>query len=288
MINSRASMRAPVANIPSGAIEILLHAPQRWGIDRGVPITYRGLHVGQIHSVGLSSDGTRIEARASIEARYRSLVRRNSVFWSTSGIDVDFGLTGVQMTADTLTTIAQGGIAFATPDAPGELAASGQRFAFERRAPDAAVDWHPHIDVLQTQRPETGIQPEPQRAVVRWAEKSFGFRRQYDRTGWVILLDDHKLLGPTDLLAPTEHPLDDIVLEVAGLQLKLDAKQITRNGLLATSPFSETLPDGVSTWPAGRVPGCRAGGYSRFRRFTDRSPRHGGVQHEVAGRNMAP
>ena len=66
---------APVAELPSGALEVVLYAPQRWGIDAGVPVTYRGLKVGQVLSVGLSSDGTSIEARAFIESRYRLLQR---------------------------------------------------------------------------------------------------------------------------------------------------------------------------------------------------------------------
>src|SRR5262249_22222211 len=79
------------ADLPAGSVEIVLHAAQRWGIERGVQVTYRGLRVGQIISVGLASDGTSIEARAFIEPRYRSLVRQNSVFWSNSGLDVNMG-----------------------------------------------------------------------------------------------------------------------------------------------------------------------------------------------------
>lgn len=244
---------APVAEIPAGGIEIVLHAPQRWGIDRGVPISYRGLRVGQVHSVGLSSDGTRIEAKASIEARYRTLVRRNSVFWSTSGIDFNFGLTGLQLTADTLSTIAQGGIAFATPEAPGELANSGQRFAFERAAQEEWTQWNPHISLLNGQRSGDTRLPEPQRAVVRWTEKSLGFSRGHERSGWVVLLDNQRIIGPADILLPTERPIGDIVLEVAGLLQKLDPKQVERTGLIAMAKLDIAPPDDIPTWPAGDI-----------------------------------
>jgi paraquat-inducible protein B len=243
---------APVALVPPGGIEIVLHAPQRWGIDQGVPVTYRGLKVGQVHSVGLSSDGTRIEARATIDAYYRPLIRRNSVFWSTSGIDMNLGFTGLQLTAETLATIAQGGIAFATPEQPGELASSGQRFAYERSVRDEWTTWRPHIDLLASQRPGNGRLPEPQRAVVRWTEKMFGFNRNYDRSGWVLLLDNQRLLGPADLLLPTERPVGDILLEVAGLQQKLDPKQIERSGDVATITLTAAA-EGVATWPQQRI-----------------------------------
>lgn len=243
---------APVAVIPPNGIEIVLHAPQRWGLEPGVPVTYRGLRVGQVHSVGLASDGTRIEVRATIEARYRQLVRRNSVFWSTSGIDVNVGIAGLQLTADTLSTIAQGGLAFATPETPGEVVNSGQRFAYERAAQDAWLNWRPHINLTDSKRSGDGRQPEPLRAIVRWTEKSFGFSRAQERTGWVILLDSQQLVGPTDVLAPTEQPVGDITLEVGGLSVKVDLKKVERSGLVATMPLS-VMPEGIASWPKQRV-----------------------------------
>jgi len=244
---------APVEAIPPGGIEIILHAPQRWGVDRGVPVTYRGLRVGQVTSVGLASDGSRIEARASIEARYRSLVRRNSVFWSTSGIGVNLGLTGLQLTADTLSTIAQGGIAFATPETPGEAASSGQRFAYERVAQEEWTNWRPRINLLDASRPAGGPAPEPIRAIVRWTEKSFGFNRKHERAGWIVMLDNQQILGPTEILVPTEHAMDGVVIETAGVQFRLDPKDVIRQGLLAAAPMSVARPEGIPVWPKGRV-----------------------------------
>lgn len=242
---------APVALAPPGGIEIVLHAPQRWGVDRGVPVTYRGLKVGHVHSVGLSSDATRIEARAVIDAQYRSLIRRNSVFWSTSGIDVSLGFTGLQLTAETLSTIAQGGIAFATPPMPGEPANSGQRFAYERAAQDDWLTWQPHVDLLASQRSGERL-PEPQRAFVRWTEKSFGFSRNYQRSSWVLLTDDKRVIAPADLLLPTERPIGDVVLEVSGLQQKLDPKQIERRGEVGSLSLASPV-DGITTWPQRRI-----------------------------------
>ena len=243
---------APVTAIAPGGIEIVLHAPQRWGVERGVPVTYRGLRVGQVHSVGLSSDGSRIEARVIIEARYRRLVRQNSVFWSSSGIDVNVGLTGMQLTADTLSTIAQGGLAFATPDQPGEPAVSGQRFAYERTAKDEWTAWHPHIS-LDSPIPVAGKQPEPLRASVRWTQKSFGFSRAHERACWVVLLDSRRLVGPADVLLPTAQPQGDILLEVGGVQQTLDPKKIERTGSLATVVLDAEIPDGVVAWAKPRT-----------------------------------
>ncbi len=246
---------APVAELPPGALEVVLHAPQRWGIDAGVPVTYRGLKVGQVLSVGLSSDGTSIEARAFIEARYRLLVRQNSVFWSTSGIDLNVGFKGFQLSADTLATIAQGGVAFATPVDLGAAANTGQRFSFVKSAQEEWLTWQPRIAAAEARMPNNGLRPVPQRGVVRWDEKSFGFRRQRERSGWLLLLADGQLLGPADVLLPSENALSAITLELAGEKITLEAERCERIGLLAKYRLGQALAGGntLTPWPTKRL-----------------------------------
>lgn len=243
----------PMSEIPVGAIELVLHAPQRWGVDRGVPVTFRGLVVGQVDAVGLSSDGTNVEVRAHVDARYRSLVRKNSVFWSSSGIDVNLGLTGLRMTADTLATIAQGGLAFATPEPPGAAANSGQRFVFHKAAQEEWLSWHPHIAASDSPLPVDCPSPQPQRAVVHWQESMLGFRRDLERSGWTLLLDDGRLIGPTDLLLPRERPFPETVLEIAGQKLILDPQQVERQGSVATVAIKENLGPDVIKWKVSQI-----------------------------------
>lgn len=245
---------APVAELPPGALEVVLHAPQRWGIDAGVPVTYRGLKVGQVLSVGLSSDGTSIEARAFIEARYRLLVRQNSVFWSTSGIDLNVGFKGFQLSADTLATIAQGGVAFATPVELGVAANTGQRFSFVKSPQEEWLTWQPRIAATEARLSHNGPRPAPQRGVVRWEEKSFGFRRQHERASWLLLLADGQLLGPADVLLPTENALSPITLELAGEKITLDAERSERLGTLAKYRLGQALAGSntLAPWPIKR------------------------------------
>lgn len=239
---------APVAEIPMGALEIVLHAPQRWGVDRGVPVTYRGLRVGQVLSVGLSSDGTSLEARAFIDSRYRSLVRQNSAFWSASGVDVSLGFTGLQFNADTLTSIAQGGVAFATPAEPGPVANTGQRFLYAKSPQEEWLTWQPRIAATDSALPNNAQLPVPQRAVARWEERSFGFRRNRERTGWLLLLSNGQLLGPADVLLPTESALGPILLEIAGQELVLVTDRVQQLGALATFRPTDFKADGVTAW----------------------------------------
>lgn len=244
---------APVSEVPPGALEIVLHAPQRWGVDRGVPVTYRGLRVGQVLSVGLSSDGTSLEARAFIESRYRSLVRQNSVFWSTSGVDVSLGFTGLQFNADTLTSIAQGGVAFATPANPGPAANTGQRFPYVKTPQDEWLTWQPHIAATDATLPQDAARPAPQRAVARWQERSFGFRRDRERSGWLLWLSDGRWLGPADVLVPSENAIGPVMLEVAGQQLVLLPDRSQKLGSLALLRVADFKADDLTAWPIDRV-----------------------------------
>ncbi len=244
---------APVTEVPVGALEFVLHAPQRWGVERGVPITFRGLRVGQVLSVGLSSDGTSLEARAFIESRFRSLVRHNSVFWSTSGVDVSVGFSGFQLTADTLTSIAQGGVAFATPAEPGPSANTGHRFPYVKAPKDEWLTWQPRIASSDAALPDDATLPAPQRAVARWEERSFGFRRERERAGWLLHLSDGRLLGPADVLLPTENSLGPIRLEFAGQDLVLDAESTERLGSLALFRPKKLSTESLAAWPMARV-----------------------------------
>jgi paraquat-inducible protein B len=241
------------AEVPAGALEIVLYAPQRWGVDRGVAVTYRGLRVGQVLSVALASDGTSIEARAFLEARYRSLVRQNSVFWSNSGVDVNFGLTGFQFSAETLSSIAQGGVAFATPAEPGPGASTGQRFPYQKSPRDEWLTWQPRIAVAEAVLPNSSPLPQSQRAVARWAERSFGIRRNRERSGWILKLGNGLLLGPADLLMATDLAANSVVLEFAGSEFPVSTATTQQLGSLATFRPSKLDSDEAIAFPTSRI-----------------------------------
>lgn len=239
---------APVAQIPVGALEVILHAPQRFGVEGGVPVTYRGLRVGQVITIGLSSDGTNLEARAFIESRFRSLVRQNSVFWSSSGVGASLGVTGLHVTAEPLSSIVQGGVAFATPANFGPPANTGQRFAYVKSPQDEWLNWQPRIALNDVSLPNEMSLPAPRRAVARWEERVFGIRRGHERAAWVLLLSDGQLLGPSDVLLPTENTANPASLEFVGKKLDLVASRTQRMGKIALFRPDDLQSDGVSAW----------------------------------------
>ncbi|MBY7822766.1 MCE family protein [Vibrio fluvialis] len=111
-------------------ITFSLQSETRGSIDVGTPVLYRDIEVGRVTDVRLGNFADRVISTIEIESKYAYLVRENSLFWNTSGLDVSIGLSGANVKAGTLDSIVRGGITFATPEQKQLTAAakSGQSF----------------------------------------------------------------------------------------------------------------------------------------------------------------
>ncbi len=242
-----------------GSLEIMLESPHRHGVQPGAPVLYRGHQIGRIAAVSLSPDASRMESRAQIDPGFKRLVRDNSVFWSSSGIKANFSLSGgFEVSAATLATIAAGGVSLATPEVPGKPVNTGHRFALSQPG-DRGYDeeqwsrWQPHIPLGSIELPEGMTLPTSLRAALTWQEKRFGLTRSRQREGWIVALDDQRLLGPADLLLPPPSAIDgEAKLQLAGRELPVRVEHIELNGKLATLQLNEPLAN-VVTWPASRL-----------------------------------
>ncbi|OEE34626.1 paraquat-inducible protein B [Vibrio genomosp. F10 str. ZF-129] len=94
----------------------ILQSEKRGSVSVGTPVLYRDMPVGQVVDVQLGEFADRIISTIRIDSQYAYLVRSNSVFWNTSGLDVSIGLTGANIKSGTLDSILNGGITFATPE----------------------------------------------------------------------------------------------------------------------------------------------------------------------------
>ncbi|EKO3483289.1 MCE family protein [Vibrio fluvialis] len=111
-------------------ITFSLQSETRGSIDVGTPVLYRDIEVGRVTDVRLGNFADRVISTIEIESKYAYLVRENSLFWNTSGLDVSIGLSGANVKAGTLDSIVRGGITFATPEQKQLTAAAkaGQSF----------------------------------------------------------------------------------------------------------------------------------------------------------------
>lgn len=93
-----------------------LQSERRNSISVGTPLLYRDMEVGRVTDVALGAFADRIITTIQIDNQFEHLVRKNTVFWNVSGVDVSIGITGAKIKAGTVDSIVRGGIAFATPE----------------------------------------------------------------------------------------------------------------------------------------------------------------------------
>jgi paraquat-inducible protein B len=137
---------------PMEGLQIILKASRVGKLIPGSPVYYRGVRVGQVESSGLASDGRTVRLRAVIGDDYASLVRANTKFWNCSGIATSLSLLGgMQVKSESVTSVLEGGIAFATPDNAqmGARAGSGTSFDLADQADDMWLKWQPNIPLNQ-------------------------------------------------------------------------------------------------------------------------------------------
>ncbi len=115
-------------NIPGR--RLVLTAEEAGSLVAGSPIYYRGLEVGRIESRKLDADGKTVTYDAFIREEYSMLVKENTRFWNTSGIDISAGADGFKVRTPSLQAMVSGGATFGVPEGliPGKAAADGTTF----------------------------------------------------------------------------------------------------------------------------------------------------------------
>ncbi|MCU1729150.1 MlaD family protein [Pseudomonas sp. 7P_10.2_Bac1] len=109
------SQEPPLSDAKPG-LHLTLKADRLGSLNRGSPVFYKQIQVGQVKSYVLSEDHNTVEIKVFIEPTYASLVRKHTRFWNASGISIDANLSGVKVRSESLASIVAGGIAFATPE----------------------------------------------------------------------------------------------------------------------------------------------------------------------------
>lgn len=141
---------APEMTEPEVGLPLTLSAPRRGSIKPGVPVTYREVAVGKVTGFELGQTADRVLIHILIEPRYAALVRGGSRFWNSSGFGFDWGLfKGATVRTESLETLIDGGIAFATPDGDkmGSPARPQQTFALFDKPEDEWLLWAPKIQI---------------------------------------------------------------------------------------------------------------------------------------------
>lgn len=104
-------------NLPykQSGLKLVLQSLDKSSVTVGMPVSYRGIQVGEVTNIQLGNLADRVLIYIDIEKNYRYLVRENSVFWNETGVDMSVGITGADIRTGSLSSLMTGGIAFNTP-----------------------------------------------------------------------------------------------------------------------------------------------------------------------------
>ncbi len=139
--------QAPLPGSGPGDLLLSLEARRAASLVRGSALRYRDIPIGAVESVQLTEGAGGVRVRVRVLARHRHLVRRDSVFWSRSGINVDFGLfRGLELDTDSLQNLLTGAIEMAIPEQPGPPAEPDWQFRLHEQPRPEWKRWQPALD----------------------------------------------------------------------------------------------------------------------------------------------
>jgi len=116
-------LNAPPAIIDRGAGQrFTLKADKRGPLKIGSPVYFNDFKVGQITNLKLEGSTHEVWVEVFIEKPYNELVRENTRFWNSSGVEVSVNTDGVNLQISSLESLIAGGIAFDMPDARADKA----------------------------------------------------------------------------------------------------------------------------------------------------------------------
>jgi paraquat-inducible protein B len=98
----------------------LLKARRIGSLSLGSPIFYRDLGVGEVLGWDIADMARYVTIHAFVRAPYDGYVHDDTRFWNASGLSIKLAGTGLKVEVESLRALLLGGIAFETPETPGQ------------------------------------------------------------------------------------------------------------------------------------------------------------------------
>jgi len=105
----------PVVTVDQNGSRYHLIAETLGSLDRGSPVYYRQIKVGQVIGYEFDKERKNVDIQIFIEAPFDKQVTDNTRFWNASGIDVTLNAQGLKVQTQSMVSILSGGIAFDLP-----------------------------------------------------------------------------------------------------------------------------------------------------------------------------
>lgn len=130
----------PVTSSSVPGLRLTLVSDEAGLLGVGSPVYYRGYEVGRVEARKLDADGRRVLYDIFIQEEYEGLVRENTNFWNTSGIDIRAGVDGFRVKTPSLQSMVSGGVSFSVPEGMqmGEAVKNGRTFVLHPDEDQAA------------------------------------------------------------------------------------------------------------------------------------------------------
>lgn len=97
-------------------LRLVLTADEAGSLVAGSPIFHRGVEVGRIESRRFGPDGRDVIYDAFIPMEHTALVKENTRFWNSSGVDISAGASGIKVRTPSFQAMVSGGASFGVPD----------------------------------------------------------------------------------------------------------------------------------------------------------------------------
>lgn len=123
--------RAPLTREDAKGTWTILSLGTAEGVSEGAPVLFRGLEVGRLENLRLSDEDESVIADMFIEAPHDQRLTSATVFWDISGFSVSLGAQGVALNVNSLSTLVQGGVEFATLTSGGSPVEAGHVFRLQ-------------------------------------------------------------------------------------------------------------------------------------------------------------
>jgi len=104
----------PMTSTEQG-LQVQLTADNLGSLTTGSMVYYKGIEVGRIERCALGKDNN-VVIDAFIQKGHASLLKKNSRFYTVSGIMFEGGLSGFKIRTEALSALVNGGVAFFTPE----------------------------------------------------------------------------------------------------------------------------------------------------------------------------
>ena len=122
---------APQLDMTTPGLHLTLQTNVLGSINENSPITFKQIPIGYVTGYHYAEKNQAININIFIEQEYAHLVKENSLFWNTSGVQVTASISaGIKVNTDSLASIIAGGIAVDTLSYQEKLspAKNGQKF----------------------------------------------------------------------------------------------------------------------------------------------------------------